>query len=84
MRSIVRLAFVAGLAAAVGIVGVGTAPPAHADPPFFGSLGGLQLNVPVTAIADAVVERLLPVRRGRRRVRVGDAEFRGSLGRAYA
>ena len=51
MRNIVRLAFVAGLAAVVSMVGVGTAPPAHADPPFFGSLGGLRLNAPVTAIA---------------------------------
>ena len=81
MRNIVRLAFVAGLAAAVSIVGVGTAPPAHADPPFFGSLGGLRLNAPVTAIARTQSSNgyyLFAEDGGV--FAFGDAAFRGSLG----
>ena len=81
MRNIVRLAFVAGLAAAVSMVGVGTAPPAHADPPFFGSLGGLRLNAPVTAIARTQSSNgyyLFAEDGGV--FAFGDAAFRGSLG----
>jgi glucose/arabinose dehydrogenase len=81
MRNIVRIAFVAGLAAALGMVGVGTAPPAHADPPFFGSLGGLRLNAPVTAIARTQSSNgyyLFAEDGGV--FAFGDAAFRGSLG----
>jgi hypothetical protein len=77
----VTLRFVCTMVLLAAVVGGGLGAPARADPAFFGSLGGMRLNAPVTTIVrTASVNGYYLFAEDGGVFAFGDAVFRGPLG----